>query len=304
MTLFLILIHLKLKFFNVDHDETEANKLNNSKSIHNSNDESIKSKSTNNQQADTEHNDQIKFYTECCLLLTLIIFIVTKLFKPIADNEDEAPNGELSKKSKYNKIVRKADKRTISTQTESEVKAFQQNELNRDKRTLKECLEVLNQRPNKLVDDFLDEEIIELVKEKHLLIYKLESYFTNPLRGVELRRKIILKKLEDKMANLDLLPFENYNYNKVAGSCCENVIGYVPVPLGVAGPLLIDDKLFYIPMSTTEGTLVASTNRGCTALTVNLLFFVYLSLKVLYLLLILLNCSQVMEFTPKFYQME
>ena len=42
--------------------------------------------------------------------------------------------------------------------------------------------------------------------------------------------------------------------------------GAAQIPLGVAGPLLIDGEKakgeFYIPMATTEGTLVASYNRG------------------------------------------
>jgi hydroxymethylglutaryl-CoA reductase (NADPH) len=50
------------------------------------------------------------------------------------------------------------------------------------------------------------------------------------------------------------------------GACCENVVGYIPIPLGVAGPLKIDGELFPIPMATAEGTLVASTSRGCKAL--------------------------------------
>ncbi|VDL63469.1 unnamed protein product [Hymenolepis diminuta] len=56
--------------------------------------------------------------------------------------------------------------------------------------------------------------------------------------------------------------------------CCDldnkvyvaGVIGYIPIPLGKVGPLLLDGKEHYVPMATTEGCLVASTNRGCRAL--------------------------------------
>jgi hydroxymethylglutaryl-CoA reductase (NADPH) len=63
------------------------------------------------------------------------------------------------------------------------------------------------------------------------------------------------------------------------------VIGYVPLPCGLVGPLLLKDgapskktsggggaagdggKPIFIPMATTEGCLVASTNRGAKAIT-------------------------------------
>jgi hydroxymethylglutaryl-CoA reductase (NADPH) len=51
----------------------------------------------------------------------------------------------------------------------------------------------------------------------------------------------------------------------------ENPVGTVQMPLGIAGPLLIQGQhardVFYVPLATTEGALVRSYERGMVAMT-------------------------------------
>uniref|UniRef100_A0A3B1JB44 3-hydroxy-3-methylglutaryl coenzyme A reductase n=2 Tax=Astyanax mexicanus TaxID=7994 RepID=A0A3B1JB44_ASTMX len=134
-------------------------------------------------------------------------------------------------------------------------------------RTLQECLSVLRD-PQRGPRCLTDAEVIALVENRSILGYRLEAVLETPERGVAIRREMLSGKLPHPSA-LEHLPYRDYDYSKIMGSNCENVIGYVPVPVGVAGPLLLDGREFYIPMATTEGCLVASTNRGCRAITLS-----------------------------------
>ncbi|WP_338729721.1 hydroxymethylglutaryl-CoA reductase (NADPH) [Haladaptatus sp. DJG-WS-42] len=55
-----------------------------------------------------------------------------------------------------------------------------------------------------------------------------------------------------------------------AASAIENMVGAIQVPLGVAGPVPIHggeaEGTFYLPLATTEGALLASVNRGLSAI--------------------------------------
>ena len=62
------------------------------------------------------------------------------------------------------------------------------------------------------------------------------------------------------------IPVSQYPYEKAYMKNCENVIGYMPIPIGVVGPVVIDDKDYNVPFATTEGALISSINRGAKAL--------------------------------------
>jgi hydroxymethylglutaryl-CoA reductase (NADPH) len=109
-----------------------------------------------------------------------------------------------------------------------------------------------------------DDEILALVLSGSLKDHQLEKKLGDMERAVCIRRKLYEKALGK---NLDLIPYAHYDYNKVFGANCEIVVGYVPLPVGIVGPIKINSEPCYVPMATTEGCLVASTNRGCKAIT-------------------------------------
>ena len=115
-----------------------------------------------------------------------------------------------------------------------------------------------------------DEEVVALSMRGKIPGYALEKTLKDFTRAVKVRRTIISRtKATADLTNVlerSKLPYQNYNWAQVHGACCENVIGYMPLPVGVAGPLVIDGQSYFIPMATTEGVLVASASRGCKAI--------------------------------------
>ncbi|MBU4099090.1 hydroxymethylglutaryl-CoA reductase [Patescibacteria group bacterium] len=82
------------------------------------------------------------------------------------------------------------------------------------------------------------------------------------------------RKALEAHLNIDLSNMGTYSLDTEQASTknCENMIGIVQVPLGIAGPIAIRNpqsaiRNYYIPLATTEGALVASVSRGCKAVT-------------------------------------
>uniref|UniRef100_A0A0N4ZR44 3-hydroxy-3-methylglutaryl coenzyme A reductase n=1 Tax=Parastrongyloides trichosuri TaxID=131310 RepID=A0A0N4ZR44_PARTI len=105
------------------------------------------------------------------------------------------------------------------------------------------------------------EEVVNELRKGNIKTRELESKYGHD-DAVIIRRKYIESITNKSLVNL---PYDNYDYSIVNGACCENVIGFVPIPTGIAGPLIINGETLHIPLATTEGALIASTNRGCRA---------------------------------------
>ncbi|KAK0420385.1 hypothetical protein QR680_014651 [Steinernema hermaphroditum] len=117
-------------------------------------------------------------------------------------------------------------------------------------------LDIFNSDASKLSDDA----ILQLLEADVVKHPYLEEEIGDLERSVAIRRRYIENRTGTSLK--DIL-FKGYNYDLVYKACCENVIGFTSVPIGVVGPLRWNGESSYIPMATTEGALLASTNRGC-----------------------------------------
>nr|AQZ26754.1 3-hydroxy-3-methylglutaryl coenzyme A reductase [Eucommia ulmoides] len=108
-----------------------------------------------------------------------------------------------------------------------------------------------------------DEQMVKSVISGTVPSYSLESKLGDCYRAASIRREAI-QRITGK--SLSGLPLEGFDYEAILGQCCEMPIGFLQIPVGIAGPLLLNGCEYSVPMATTEGCLVASTNRGCKAI--------------------------------------
>jgi len=145
----------------------------------------------------------------------------------------------------------------------SEAKEHHQHAADIDERKLKEEKEKQQQA---ILQAKPDKEIIKMIEDGQLPTHSLEKQLADPLRAVKIRRHVV-SATDPRLANgIKTLPVEGMDYASVYGACAENVIGFIQIPVGTAGPLLMDGEQCLVPMATTEGALIASTHRGLKAI--------------------------------------
>ena len=105
------------------------------------------------------------------------------------------------------------------------------------------------------------------LRDGSLKLHELEKELS-PLDAIRVRREFIQ---EETGAALDNIGIFSIDIERVVKRNCENMIGTVQVPVGVAGPVRINgghaQGEYWLPLATTEGALIASVNRGCSAIT-------------------------------------
>ena len=121
-------------------------------------------------------------------------------------------------------------------------------------------------RGDRMADTPAIEEYIRKLKEGSLKLYALEQHLP-PGDAIRVRRAYIAGLTGSSLMKLGEFTI---SVDRVVKRNCENMIGAVQVPVGVAGPLIVKGEYatgeYYLPLATTEGALVASVNRGCSAI--------------------------------------
>ena len=109
------------------------------------------------------------------------------------------------------------------------------------------------------------EALADRVTDGDLRLYELDDH-ADAETAATARRLVV-----ERDTGVDLSATGDYTFGAdAADSNIENMIGGAQLPVGVAGPVTVEGEAaegdFYLPIATTEGALVASVNRGCSAI--------------------------------------
>lgn len=111
------------------------------------------------------------------------------------------------------------------------------------------------------------EEVINKLLKGELKLHQIDKLTSNTNEAVDIRRSFLE---EISKANLEHLANYSLNLEEAMKRNIENPVGTIQIPVGVAGPLKLKGEHalgdFYVPLATSEGALVASVNRGCSAI--------------------------------------
>jgi len=108
------------------------------------------------------------------------------------------------------------------------------------------------------------DELVSGDRRLHELPAELPASEAARIRRIALERKLGVSLARTGEYTLDA--------GRAASRHCENFIGAAQIPIGITGPLSVrgryvaPDEELYVPLATTEGALIASTNRGCRAI--------------------------------------
>ncbi len=110
------------------------------------------------------------------------------------------------------------------------------------------------------------EEIIQKVVKGEMKLHAIDQ-FVDAREAVDIRREAAERITDTKLDNVGRFSIDE---TEAAKRNIENMIGAIQIPLGMAGPVTINGEYacgnYYLPLATTEGALVASTNRGCSVI--------------------------------------
>ena len=111
-------------------------------------------------------------------------------------------------------------------------------------------------------------EVLDKLLKREIKLYEVESLVGDVNKAAEIRRLFLEETLGVELKNIG---YYSMDLNVTAKRNIESPIGVGQIPMGIAGPLKVKgdyaDGEYYVPLCTTEGALVASVNRGCSAIT-------------------------------------